>query len=351
MKKLTELEVQPLSRLQMNLFTRGSVRAYPNRLFNLSQVFVRILQQKDRAVMSIDVNGDKLVSTVFRVHDGVLQSKTVDMYQSDHGRGYLKRLEEIAAYTGDKKMPVGISFAGAVDDSKAISSPNLLEFFDEFHTQYKSDFARLFPTYVCVLNDALTGMIASAVEMKKIKPDIKNIIYIINGSGIGASVLDGDTIISTEAGHIQLLSQLNTYNVTEKCGLFGNNFVCIEKSAAGKAALEPIWKKLTGREEDGVAISKAYQNGDERALELFNTSSFLVAHIAAGIASAFGKRDVMKDTAFVFHGGIFHVPYYGERVEQLLSKELGGAFTVLFTKDFSAHASSDGAAIAALTAL
>ena len=120
MKKLTEFPPHLFYQTQLELFTRESVRAYPIRLFNLGQVFVRILEQKDRAVMSLDVNGDKLVSTIFRVHDGVLQSKTVDVFQSNQGKGYLKRLEEIAKYAATKKMPVGVSFAGAVDDTTAI---------------------------------------------------------------------------------------------------------------------------------------------------------------------------------------------------------------------------------------
>ncbi len=351
MKKLTDLPIFPFYQSQLELFTKESIRAYPIRLFNLNQVFVRLLEQKDKVVMSIDINGDKLVSTKFRVHDGVLQSKTVDMFQSTQGKGYLRRLEEIAKYTSEKKLPVGISYAGAVDGSVAISAPNLEEFYTEFRTQYHADFARLFPTLVCALNDALTGMITSAVELRKTDQGIGNIIYIINGSGIGASVLDGDTIIATEAGHVKLLDHLNLFGVTENCGVFGNEFTCIEKSAAGKAGIEKIWKKITGVEKDGLAISEEYRKGNTTAFRLYEVSSTLVTYVALGLLDAFKKREVLANTAFVFHGGVFHVPDYGARIAQLLNYELGGNVKILFTKDFSAHASSDGAAIAALTAL
>jgi predicted NBD/HSP70 family sugar kinase len=281
--------------------------------------------------MTLDVGGDKLVPTVYRLHEGALQCRTLHLFQSHEGEGYLRHMEEYAKYAALKHLPVAISFAGRVDDSKLIDTANLEVLQKELERSYGSDFAKLFPTFSVAYNDAVMGLIAGAIEAKKANAKIKNVLFVINGSGIGGALLQGSDISYVSLGHIPVIDQLNPFAQPHRCASRGNNFVCIENVASGKAGIEDIWQQKTGERHNGEFISAELEKGNELAVQLYDNSALALAHSVVG--------------------GVFYVPGYGARVKQIVESHLGAASTLIFTKDFTAHACSDGAAIAAFTKL
>lgn len=91
--------------------------------------------------------------------------------------------------------------------------------------------------------------------------------------------------------------------------------------------------------------------GDSLAADLYDNSALIVAHAIRGMINVFQLLKGGGDTVLIGHGGIFNVNGYGERIEQILQKDLGVNPSLLLTKDFSVNACLDGAALAALASL
>jgi hypothetical protein len=130
----------------------------------------------------------------------------------------------------------------------------------------------------------------------------------------------------------------------------GATHVCLEAVAASKAGIEDLWFQQRHEELGGREIAAAYLAGDELALRLYEGSALVTAHLVKGVAKVLGLIRDWDQTVVVGHGGTFQVPGYGERVRTILEKNLSSATRMLFTKDFSANACLDGAAIAAMCA-
>jgi predicted NBD/HSP70 family sugar kinase len=349
---LTSRPIPELFKEQLNLITADSLHESLVTQFNLHQVFVRLLDQNGKSAMTLDVGGDKLVPTVYRMHDGALQCRTLHLFQSNNGEGYLRHMEEYAKYAALRHLPVSISFAGNVEDSKPTDKENLSVFFSDLQKSYKGDFARLFPTFSVIYNDAVMGLIAGAIEAKKANAKIKNVLFVINGSGIGGALLQGSDISYVSLGHVPVIEQLNPFLQPHRCSSRENKFVCIENVAAGKAGIEDMWKQKTGERQNGEFISAELEKGNELAVQLYDNSALALAHSVVGTLRAHDLiSQELEQTAIVLHGGVFYVPGYGARVKQIVEAHLGAAPQIIFTKDFTAHACSDGAAIAAFTKL
>jgi predicted NBD/HSP70 family sugar kinase len=201
--------------------------------------------------------------------------------------------------------------------------------------------------HVEVTNDAEGGIMAASLEAARRFPDVRDVIYVINGSGLGGAVLTGNVIYATEPGHIQISEELNTHGQRRSCGLDGAVHVCIEAVAASKAGIEDIWFQRTDERMTGQEISGRYLAGDQNALDMYNNSAWVTAHAVKGIAAAFDLPAARVRLVIVGHGGIFQVPGYSERLSAILEREFIDTTRIIFTKDFSTNTCLEGAAIAA----
>lgn len=336
----------PLLLEQVRRFTTEALGAKPVRDFDPQAALAALRAADNKAVIAVDIGGDKLTASFFTVLDGTIRrTREVLNHQSHGGAGYLSALLKVRETALREMVPIGISFAGPTDHARLIAGPNLPVFTHEFGSAYNSDFANLFPR-VEVANDAEAGMLAAALEAARRYPATRDVIYIINGSGFGGSVLTGRTIYATEPGHIEVIGELNAFDQRRRCGLGGAGHVCIEVVAASKAGVEDIWAQQTGDRLSGQEIAARYLSGDQLAYHLYENSAHITAHVIRGMAAAFRLQGDSGRLVVVGHGGIFHVPGYGERVRAILEKDLGYALPFLFTQDFSANTCLEGAAIA-----
>ena len=242
----------------------------------------------EKTVVAVDIGGDKLIALSYDVRDGLLlQLAELVVRRGDGGSAYLDGLEEVADLARRKMLPVGISFAGPTDGTKLLAGPNLPVFIAELHDRYGGDFARLFPA-VAVANDAEAGIMAGALEAAKRYPETRNVIYVINGSGLGGAVLTENMIFAAEPGHIPVEARLNPFGQQKPCGMLGATYVCVEIVAASKAGIEDIWLQQQGQRLSGREIAARYLAGDHMALDLYDNSALVTAHAIKGIAKAFG---------------------------------------------------------------
>jgi predicted NBD/HSP70 family sugar kinase len=207
---------------------------------------------------------------------------------------------------------------------------------------------------VALANDAEAGIMAGALEAALRLPVTRNVIYVINGSGLGGAVLADNIIYAAEPGHIAVVEHLNRFggfNQLKPCGLDGASHVCLEAVGASKAGIEDIWQQITGEHLSGRQLVTLYTRGDGLARALYHNSASITAHVIAGMAAAFDLLADAAEPVVVAHGGIFHAPGYGDRVRDILARNLSVPPTMLFTKDFSGNTCLEGAAIAATTRL
>lgn len=347
-KLLTDKVVPELLPKQVEAFTLDALRATPTRSFDLQATIHSLSAGSDKTAIAVDIGGDKLAVATYTVHDGLLKQSTKTLVRrGECGSGYLEMLEEAAEVARRDMLPIGVSYAGPTDGTRIVAGPNVSTFIAEFQDRYDADFANLVP-WITVANDAEAGIMAGAVEATTRYPGVQNVIYIINGSGLGGAVLKENKISATEPGHIPIQADLNLFDQRRPCGMFGASYVCLEGVAASKAGLEEIWFRRKGERCSGVEIAAEYLSGDQMALDLYDNSALVIAHVIKGMATAFNLVDKSEEIVVVGHGGIFHVPGYGERVKAILQKDLSHAPSMIFTKDFSVNACLDGAAIAAI---
>lgn len=347
-KLLTDKVVPKLLPKQVEAFTLDALRAKPVRSFDLQAAIHSLSAGNDKTAIAVDIGGDKIAVATYTVRNGLLtQSTKAVVRRGERGSGYLDMLEEAAGVARRGMLPIGVSYAGPTDGTKIVAGPNISTFIAEFQDRYGGDFANLVP-WITVANDAEAGIMAGAVEAATRYPMVHNVIYIINGSGLGGAVLKESMILATEPGHIPIQDSLNLFDQRRPCGVFGATYVCLEGVAASKAGLEEIWFRQRGERRSGVEIAAEYLSGDQMALNLYDNSALLIVHVIKGMATAFNLIDKSEEMVVVGHGGIFHVPGYGERVRAILQENLFCAPSLIFTKDFSANACLDGAAIAAI---
>lgn len=332
---------------QIARFTPASLQAVKTRDFD-PQATLQTLSAADEAhVMAVDIGGDKLIANRYAIRHGVLHRVgAVQIRERTAGAGYVDALEQTAELARADGLPIGVSYAGPIEGTKILAGMNVPVFMRDLQSRYDGDFAKVYSP-ITLANDAEAGIIAASVEAVRRYPAIKNVIYVINGSGIGGAVLKRNVLYATEAGHVQVEDSLNRFAQRTPCGMFRAEYVCLERVAASKAGIEDIWRQQRGQELTGKEIAAAYLAGDELARGLYETSVLVMAHIVTGMATAFGLLDDWDDTVVVGHGGTFNVPGYSESVRSVLEREVSGRTRMLFTKDFSLNTCLDGAAIAA----
>ncbi len=345
---LRTLSIPGLLPDQLREFTIESLRARHVRRFHPHASLSGLRASDGGKIIAVDIGGDKLSACYFVVRGGtVKRAGDILSCQADDGAGYLAALVALSERARREALPVGISFAGPADGTRLVAAPNMPAFLAEFQEGYGGDFARLFPS-VQVANDAVAGLMAGAVEAVRRYPDARDVIYVINGSGLGGAVLAGDAIYAAEPGHVPVAASLNSFGQRKECGLGGARYACVEAVAASKAGVEDIWRQHTGRRLSGQQISACYQDGDTLARGLYDNSAQLTAHVILGMAQAFRLTADPGRLVVVGHGGIFYVPGYGERVIDIL-KGIGEAPRFLFTREFTANMCLEGAAVAAIS--
>jgi predicted NBD/HSP70 family sugar kinase len=309
---------------QLRGFTLESMRIKRIGYFNAHASLGELRASAGEKIIAVDIGGDKLSASYFMVRDGIVERAEGDLMscRADGGSGYLASPVELSQRSRREAVPVGISFAGPVDGTRLIAAPNLPDFLAEFRDRYDSDFARLFPA-VQVTNDAVGGLMAGAVEAARRYPDARDVIYLINGSGLGGAILVGDAIYAAEPGHVKVASRLNPFGQSKPCGMDGAHYPCVEAVAASKAGVEDLWQQRTLRRLPGRDISVRYQAGDALARALYDNSAQVTAHAIRGMANAFKLADPGR-LVVVGHGGIFHVPGYGDRIINILC---GGSYS------------------------
>jgi predicted NBD/HSP70 family sugar kinase len=344
--RLHQRPIPELLPQQVRRFTAGTLRARPVRRFDTEQAAGSLRASDGKPVLAVDIGGDKIAASCFTVRDGAVQrGDDVLTRHGDDGAGYLAALTELSGFARRLKVPVGISFAGPTNGTRLLAAPNLPLFIAEFRDRYDGDFANLFHE-VELANDAEAGIMAAALEAARRYPGARDLIYIINGSGLGGSVLTGNMIYAAEPGHIEVADRLNAYGQRKSCGLAGAGYVCVEVVAASKAGVEDIWFQRSGEHLSGQEISARYLAGDRVALGIYDNSALVTAHVIKGMAVAFGLLGAPRQLVVAGHGGIFQVPGYGERLRTILGRDLRHEPQMLFTKDFSANTCLEGAAIA-----
>ena len=348
-KILTDLPVSKLLLEQLDKFSKESVRAKNVRVFNPRTLYQSINISPGKEVVAVDIGGNKIVAATYKVSEGKLwQIDIPKELKSTNGSGYLGFLEEVLGEAEKKELPVGIAFPGAVEDNSAIDDPNVRNFTGELSMKYDSNFGNIYPN-VTVANDCEVGLMAGAIYSIKNFPRADEVIFVVNGSGLNTAVLKNNQTISMESGHVEVVEQLNRFERKKPCLMFGNQYVCLERVGGGRAGIEDIWLEQTKEKMRGQQIAESVLSGSDLAKDIFDNSALIVAHMVAGVVKAFDLMQMDCATTVVCHGGIFNNLDYGERVKQIIEDNIRVKANWLFTKDFTADASLDGAAIAALT--
>lgn len=345
---LNNKELLPVSQTQLDLITRDNLHERMIGNFDLKRAEEILRSADGKMAHAVDMGGDKIAAQIFQAANGRMSAVGEMMVnKSNGGKGYLAFLEEVASQALEKSIPVGLSIAGPLEGTVLHSGPNLPVFADEFEAMYQSDFAKLFAQPQAD-NDAVAGLKAGAVESLLHFPNVKNVLYVISGSGFGAALLKDSEIYALEPGHVAISEDVNIYNITDACGVFGNDRPCVEKITSGKAGIEATYESVKGIKKSGQTISDLARAGDELAIALYDNSARVISHVVKAMGDIYSLFEDPAQTAVVFHGGVFNVPGFSNRVEQYLERDTEKRLQILYTKSMGNNACLEGAAIASL---
>ena len=106
------------------------------------------------------------------------------------------------------------------------------------------------------------------MEAQRRYPDTKQIIYLTNGSGLGAAVLTEDMIWSMEPGHIETLPELNPYGAKTTCVFTNTETSCLHAVTSG-IGIENIYLQQTQEkvEERPMTINFPITDSDDDEIE------------------------------------------------------------------------------------
>ncbi len=196
------------------------------------------------------------------------------------------------------------------------------------------------------MNDAVAGAMGTLhdlVTLRKLSPEVKNAIYLINGSGINAAIWDQDTIWSTELGGIKIHPQL-----AEELELDETDTLQVRPIAAGRG-IEARWKNKTGQGLSGEQIAELYRDEHPLATRLIDDSVCVAAHAVIGLDRNFKLSEKGKSSLIIGHGGVFNVPGYRERLEQRLTEYFGSPTQIIIIGNHQDNPGLKGAALVVLS--
>lgn len=334
---------------QLKLFKKENLQAKEALRFDPQAVFKQIQSAHRKAVLAIDSGGSKTMAGRFSVGQGDCQLiGPLSQYDSRGGEGFIQFFEKMAVEAKQDKLAVGISCAGLVEGTKLLGSANAPVFCSDLQQLYQGDFAEMFGD-VTLVNDNIAALMAASARSVRFFPKARNFILIGNGTGLGAAVLTDDILISLEPGHVELTPALNPFNQTKPCDFLQNKATCIESVAAQGAGIEDLWYKLTGEMLDGRAISEQFLKGNKLAVDLYDNSAFVTAHMLAEVASAFDLFKEPEETVIFYSGWIFDIEGYIQRLTDILIKNLRFNPQTVLTNNISQNIVLEGAAIAVFT--
>ncbi len=357
---------------QVDAFHKDSLHMSSGGRFNPTLAQHVLQQNEGKDVIGIDMGGGKATVIPFTVRKGILvpdESRQKTVLRKDNPAGYLSLLQEIGEEADEKGIPIGVSSAGVIKGTQLLETPNMPAFLKELQEKFGGDFKRLLPSVAAVRNDAVAAIIPA-------------IMHALNEGLLPKG--EGE-IIGMEPGHVRLLldhlQRPLQYAIPNKpCGMFGQEFVCVEQVVGGVAGIESLWEQTTGLPLDGEKISELYhEHGDRLATALYDTSATFLATAIKGMGKALGlsgkdaksglilpiigggfggagfvmdvpRSENSHDLNVTFHGSVNKVPDYMTRTELVLGQD-GTPINPSFTGDFSLNSGAEGAALAALMAL
>lgn len=352
---LLSLETPGLVYSQIDLFARGLIHEQPVMAFDPDWATKALEKSKNQEVIGIDIGGDKYFEDSYTVQDRSLRPKNqITRIHAPSGKGYLSQMQKTSSLAAESDTPVGLSIGLKMNGTRPdnIEEDKLIDLRNELQDKYNNDFARVLPRKHSCLHDGSAGVICSAVNAQGVfKNKIDNIIFLINGGGISGAIFTKNTIFTSESGHVPLARELQRYKDSRPCGIFGHTHKCIENAAGNKRGIEYYWQQETGVAKSAIEIEKEFtENGPNAklALELYDHSATIMAHLAVGLAQTFEIELASKNTAVIGHGGAFKFPDYGARIKQIIEKGLDSKIQLASTPEFSSNACAEGAAIAAI---
>jgi predicted NBD/HSP70 family sugar kinase len=333
-------------REQIEIINKDSLAARKALDLKENKIDEAVAKSEGERVIAVDLGGSKARSILIQIQNGRPKEigdsgdEFTKVFENENGKGYIDFLREIMEISSRNNLKVGIATAGVVEGSKLTKSPNLTEFVDDLRDKYDSDISKLFERNVTVVNDAVAGALASVLEVDLEDPD-ENVIYFINGGGIGGAVISKREVWATEPGHVRVIDNLNIFDVKRECNMWDKEYVCIENVAASGSGIERTWYELTGEKLHGPEIRERYLQKDDLARNLYNVSAFICAHAIYGMGKTFGLwQSPMRDMV-IFHGGIFNVPGYAHKIAGHVRGNLGSDIkyesTVVMKKNLSLY--------------
>lgn len=350
---LTLLPVPEMSLVQLQEFNLESLLARPSGKIELLQAAIKLKYSQDQEILAIDIGGTALKALVVSVKEGgvieIDESQQIIFDKIGDGDNYLEALQKIAEMYPN--LPVAVSSAGVVENNALIACANASALVEPL--LQAGNFSGIFKKTVPLMNDAEAVVVAGAVGVAMRDQRARPTIGYIKSGGIGGAGIDAlGNRISLEPGHIPVIDKgLNPNNVTTLCHLFPEprwDHVCLEKIAASGAGIEPQWEKLTGQRLSGKEIAEEMYGGDFLALQLYNTSALISAHIIEGIRVSLNFP--LEDTVVVLSGGAFKTHGMADRIRQILTKH-GQPMELIRASDLGfSNAGMAGLAISALMA-
>jgi len=260
--------------------------------------------------------------------------------------GYLSFLERLAEEATARNLQVGISSATKLDGSIITRTVNVPMFLAELGQRYGADYENLFPGRSFVANDTVMGICGSSTLLALHGINPRDIAFFISASGLGGSVIKDGTATHVEIGHVPLTEPLNPLRQTTPCGVEGKTYVCVERVTAARAGIEDLYFQQTGVARDGIALGLMYEDGDELATLLYETSALALSHAAVGLMERYAFASSTA-SALVFHGGNFEIGKYRHAVERNVGRLCPDRPRIVFSRDLSRNVCLDGAAVMA----
>jgi hypothetical protein len=373
-----EIPVEAINK-QVGLYTHESAQVADVRRFDPLSAIRRLNMLRGRTVIAIDAGGKKIaVETLRVIEDGrLIKMNEPILHRSQHGEGYMEIIDGVVDDTNSGSgYAIGFSIAGRMNGTRPDTLTNLLTLQDGLAKEpYNGDFANGFSNAISVDgdNDGVAGAVASTVEAARSNPNIKKVLFYINGGGVGGSAWDEGVLKRTEIGHVQVIDDLNPLNKNLPCNQKGSptpDLTCVENMSASGAGIEELHYQITGETKivagievplEGEDIERKFLAKNELATTLIDNAAILAAAEILGLDKATHTQGTKykgfdaESTAIVCHGGFFRYKGVRERVEQILTKMTESEVTVLysddFTKETTGNACADGAAILALNAV
>lgn len=352
---LLGLDIPELTYPQIDLFARGLIHEQPVMTFDQNWANEVLERSSNQEIIGIDIGGDKYFEDYYIVQNQTLKSQNkVKKIRATSGEGYLSQIQSTSELAAKSGTPVGLSIGLKMTGTRPdnVEKDKLINLRKDLEDNYSNDFARVLPPKYACLHDGSAGVICGALSSQRIfKNKIDNVIFMINGGGISGAVFTKNTIFTSEAGHVPLTQELRRYKDNRPCGVFSHRFQCIENAGGNKRGIEYFWLQETGQKKSAIEIEKEYtenQSNATLALNLYDYSAVIMAHLALGLAQTFEINITSKNTAIIGHGGAFKFPDYGARIKQIIESGLGEKVQLASTLEFSNNACAEGAAIAAI---